>query len=191
MHMPAVFAALHRLAALFKGAVAQGKGGVQAELAGDHRVVLALGPVHKGDVLLDPLVGDLLTVAVGDFVTGGGADTGLARRPCHLAEASAHRVRARVVVDDGGAAALYCLNERSEGAVITVAQRKRLVEPPPELFQHAGEVLRRFAGDVHPAGEGAVKVHMAVDESGHNEAALGVNELCRRIFCAHIQRGAD
>ena len=60
-----------------------------------------------------------------------------------------------------------------------------------EAFEDVHEVVRGFVFQSHPPGKGAVKVHVGVDEPGHDEPAICVDESRAGIAALQVTRDAN
>ena len=77
------------------------------------------------------------------------------------------------------------IDQADQRAVVDVVFVERAVQPPPELLQNLGKVLRRRARQRDAARQRAVEMRVAVDQRGHEQAAA----QRRRLACAAQRRG--
>ena len=149
---------------------------MEPEHAGQQAVLLLAGGADELHVLLDALAQDLRPVAVGDLVAQAVPHPRLAGGAGQLEEAALHRMGAGVVVQHRRRAVLDAVDHADQAAGVAVLQAQSLVQPPPEPLQYLHEVPcgRVLCRDL--AGEGAVVVHVRVDEARQDQAALRVEE---------------
>mgnify|MGYP001679935944 CR=1 FL=1 len=166
----------HRLPTGGQGPVRQGDGGVKPEGPGQQVILLLTGGTDELHVLLDSPAHDLRTVAVGHLVAKAVSDPRLAGGAGQLEQAAPHRMGAGVMVQHGRRAVLDAVDHADQAAVIAVLEAQGLVQPPPEPLQDLHEILRRCVLRGYPAGEGAVIVHVGVDEARQDQAAVRVDE---------------
>ena len=91
------------------------------------------------------------------------------------------------MVEDRRAAVLYAVNIGGLGGKTRSLKAQMPVESPPHTVEYVKEALRIIAFDGNTARHCAVDVVMGIDETGHDQPALGVDEFSRRVLC--LQRG--
>ena len=141
-------------------------GGVPAREGGVHAHHAPTAFAQEPLVLGQPPPGAVGTVAIGHAVGAhhphahGGAGVG------DDVEAAVDGVRALVVVDDGGRAALERLEGTEHGRPADHLEVEGGVEAPPDLLEDLHERRRRPGRRRHPAGQRRVEVVVAADEPG-------------------------
>ena len=90
----------------------------------------------------------------------------------------------------GGDALLDGVDHQGLGGSAGGLQVQVPVDVPPLAVQHLIEVGGIVAVDGKAPGQGGVDVGMGVDETGHDDAALGVHKLCLGILGLQIGGGA-
>ena len=179
---------------LVHGLVRQRKGGVTAKHGGDHVVVVIAtllgGPLGKLGVLGNGLVALFLTAAVGDLVAQARTHAQLLSGVLNGKEATRNLAEARMVIEDRGDAVADGIQDRGIGAGLGAIERQVVVDLPPLLLKILQEVGGVAALNGKAAGQTRVDVGVAVDESGHDEVALGVDVLGIRVLGLELALGA-
>lgn len=169
-----------RAGTLRECAVSDGERGVETEESAEHAVTRLLARREKCAILFDTLERDLDAIAIGDFVAKTTTQAGEMSGVCNAEEAAFHRIGTGMVVEDGGCAVANAVDHGDGGAERDIVEGEDFVEAPPEAFEDFDEVAGGSIFERHSAGEGAVEVHVGVDEAGHDESATSINEsLCR------------
>ena len=166
--------------------VRQREEGVTAKHGGNHVGILAGSPASEVGVLLDGLVKLLFAVAVGDLVAQAGAHAHLLHHVFDGKKGPGNLAKARVVVEEGGHAVAERLHHGHVRAGTRAVEREVTVDVPPLLLEVLEEVGGVAALDGKAARQAGVDVGVAVDETGHDEATVGVDELCRGVGGAHL-----
>ena len=174
-----------------EGLVGDGEQCVTAEHGSQHGVLLLLAVGDPVGVLLDGLQALLLAVAVGDLVAQAGTDAELLGALTDLEQRAGDLGVSGVVIEDGGHALLDAVHIQRIGASAGAFQRQLAVHGPPCAVQHLVEVGGVVAHDGEASGQRGVNVGVSVDESGHDHAALGVNDLGICVLSAQILLLAD
>ena len=86
------------------------------------------------------------------------------------------------MVEDGGDALLDGVHVEGGGAGTGAVHHQLAVDGPPGAVQHLVEVGGVVAHDGQAASQSGVDVGVGVDEGGHDDAALGVDDLRVRIL---------
>ena len=176
---------------LLKGLVGDGEQGVAAEHGLDHVVVLLLDPLGEVGVLLDGLVALLHAVALGDLVAEVGAHAQLLAHVLDGEEGAGDLTEGGVVVEDGGHAVPDAVQDGGVGAGLGAVQGQVAVDVPPLAVQNLKEVGGVEAVDGKAAGQTGIDVGVDVDETGHDDAALGVHKFCVGILGLQLGITAD
>ena len=92
-----------------------------------------------------------------------------------------------MVVENGRNALLDAVDVQGIRGGAGAFERQLAVHGPPRTVEDLIEVRGIVADDGQPACQRGIDVGMRVDECGHDDAALGVDDLGLRVFCA--QRG--
>ena len=178
---------------LIHGLVRQRKGGVTAKHGGDHVVVVIAtllgGPLGKLGVLGNGLVAFFLAAAIGDLVAQARTHAQLLSCILNGKEASRDLAEARVVVEDRGDAIANGVQNRGIGACLGAVECQVVVDLPPLLLKILQEVGGVAAFNGKAAGQTRVDVGVAIDESGHDEVALGVDVLGIRVLGLELALG--
>ena len=95
------------------------------------------------------------------------------------------------MVENGRHALLDGVHVQRGGGGFCAVHHQVAVDGPPCAVKDFVEVRRVVADDGKAAGEGGVDVRVRVDERGHDDAALGVDDLGTGIFCAQRRFLAD
>ena len=151
--------------------------GMHTHHAGEHVRRIGLGVADPGFIFQDGLPGFILAVAVRNFITEARAD---AQFLCGLAdgkEAVLDFTKAGMVVEDRRHAVLDTFNIRFHGAQVGQVIGQVAVDVPPQSVEDVQEALRRIAVDIQAPGHGTVNVFMSIDESRHDDAAFGIDEV--------------
>ena len=173
-----------------KGLVGNGEEGMTAEHSGKHGILLLLAVGDEVCVLLDGLEALFLAVTVRDLVTQAGTDAEFLGGLGDLEEAAGDLTVGSVMVKDGGDTLFDAVDIQSIRRSLGACQHQLAVNGPPGSVQNLVEVGGVVALDTQTAGQGGVDVGMGIDESGHNYATLGINELCLRILGTELGSGA-
>ena len=96
-----------------------------------------------------------------------------------------------MVVKDRGNALLDAIQVQGVGGGLRPRQGQLAVQGPPGAFQDFQEVGGVVAHNGQATAQGRVDVRMCVDESGHDDAALGIDKLGVRILFLQVAGGAD
>ena len=179
---------------LIHGLVRQRKGGVTAKHGGDHVVVVIAtllgGPLGKLGVLGNGLVAFFLTAAVGDLVAQARTHAQLLSCILNGKEAAWDLAEARVVIEDRGDAIADGVKNRGIGAGLGAVERQVVIDLPPLLLKILQEVGGVAALNGKAAGQTRVDVGVAIDESRHDEVALGIDVLGIRVLGLELALGA-
>ena len=170
-----------------KRLVGDGEQRVAAEHGGEHRILLLLAVGDPVGVLLDGLQALLLAVAVGDLVAQTGADAEFLGALADLEQGAGDLAVGRVMVENGRNALLDAVDVQGICGGAGAFERQLAVHGPPRTVEDLIEVRGIVADDGQAACQRGIDVGMRVDECGHDDAALGVDDLGLRVFCA--QRG--
>ena len=81
------------------------------------------------------------------------------------------------MVEDGGDALLDAVNIQRISGGLGALERQLAVNGPPGAVQHLVEVRGVVAHDAQTPGQGGINMGVGIDESGHDDAALGINPL--------------
>ena len=95
------------------------------------------------------------------------------------------------MVENGRHALLDGVDVKRGGGRPCAVHHQMAVDGPPCAVKDFVEVRRVVADDGKAAGEGGVDMRVRVDERGHDDAALGVDDLGTGIFCAQRRLFAD
>ena len=160
-----------------EGPVADGEQRVAAEHGRQHGIVLLLAVGDEVGVLLDGLKALLLAVAVADLVAQTGAQTQTAALLADGEQGAGDLAVAGVVVKNGGDALLDAVNIQRRGGGAGAVHHQVAVDGPPRTVQHLVEVGGVVAHDAQAPGQCRVDVGVGVDKRGHDDAALGVDDV--------------
>ena len=158
-----------------------------AEHGGEHRILLLFAVGDPVGVLLDGLQALLLAVTVGDLVAQTGADAEFLGALADLEQGAGNFAVGRVMVKDGRDALLDAVDIECVSGGAGAFERQPAVHGPPCAVEHFIEICGVVADNGQAACQRGIDVGMRVDECGHDDAALGVDDLGLRVFCA--QRG--
>ena len=158
-----------------------------AEHGRQHGVVLLLAVGDEVCVLLDGLQALLLAVAVADLVAQAGAQTQTAALLTDGEQRAGDLAVAGVVVENSGDALLDAVHVQRRGGGTGAVHHQVAVDGPPRAVQHLVEVGGIVAHDAQAARQSGIDVGVGVDEGGHDDAALGVDDLGVSVLGA--QRG--
>ena len=179
---------------LIHGLVRKRKGGMSAKHGGDHMVVVIAtllgGPLGKFGVLGNGLVAFFLAAAIGDLVAQARTHAQLLSCVLNCKEATRDLAETRMVIEDRGDAIADGVQNRGIGAGLGAVERQVVVDLPPLLLKILQEVGGVAALNGKAAGQTRVDVGVAVDESGHDEVALGVDVLGIRVLGLELALGA-
>ena len=170
-----------------EGLVGDGEQRVAAEHGGEHRVLLLFAVGDPVGVLLDGLQALFLAVTVGDLVAQTGADAELLGALADLEQGAGDLTVGRVMVENGRNALLDAVDVQGICGGAGAFERQLAVHGPPCAVEDLIEVRGIVADDRQAACQRGIDVGVRVDECGHDNAALGVDDLGLRVFCA--QRG--
>ena len=176
---------------LLKGLVGDGEQGVAAEHGLDHVVVLLLGPLGEVSVLLNGLITLLLAVALGHLVAQVGAHAQLLAHVLDGEEGAGDLAEGGVVIEDGGHAVPDAVQHGGVSAGAGAIQGQVTVDVPPLAVQHLKEVGGIEAVNGQATGQSGIDVGVDVDETGHDDAALGVHKLGIGVLGLHVSQGTD
>ena len=161
---------------------------------GDHVVVVIAtllgGPLGKFGVFGNGLVAFFLAAAIGDLVAQARTHAQLLSCILNGKEATRNLAEARMVIENRGDAIADGIQDRGIGAGLGAVERQVVVDLPPLLLKILQEVGGVAALDGKAAGQTRVDVGVAVDESGHDEVALGVDVLGIRVLGLELALGA-
>ena len=167
-----------------KGLVGDGKQRVSAEHRGEHRVFLFLTVGDPVGVFLYGLDALFFAVAVRDLVAQARADTKLLGALADLEEGARNFAERRVMIEDRRDALLDAVDVECVRRSSCALERQLAVHRPPRAVEHLIEGSGVVADDRKAAGEGGIDVRVGVDERGHNDVALCVDDLGLRVFRA-------
>ena len=176
---------------VFKGAVRDGKERVTAEHGLEHIVLMLVAEAGEVGILAYALVALALAVALRDLIAEAGA---YAEALCLLGdgkEAAGDLAIACVVVEDGRHAVAQRFHDGDDGAGVCSLHVKVAVDVPPHSVQHLIEGVGIVATDGQTASQPRVDVGVRVDETGHDDAAVGVEILRLRVQGAKLRRAAE
>ena len=174
-----------------EGLVGDGEQRVAAEHGGKHRVLLLLAVGDPVGVLLDGLQTLLLAVAVGDLVAQTGADAEFLGALADLEQGAGDLAVGRVMVKNSRNALLDAVNVQGICGGAGALKRQLAIHGPPCAVEHFIEICGVVADNGQTACKRGIDVGMRVDECGHDDAALGVDDLGLRVFCAQCILFAD
>ena len=175
-----------------KGLVGNGEQRVAAEHGRQHGILVLLAFRDEVGVFLNGLQALLLAVPVADLVAQAGAQTQPLALLCNGVESAGDLAVAGVVVENRGHALLDGVDIEGGGAGTGALHHQMAVNGPPGSVQNLVKIGGVVACDGEAAGEGGVDMSMGIDESRHDHAALGVDDLCLRVsgfqngFLAHF-----
>ena len=95
------------------------------------------------------------------------------------------------MVEDGGDALLDAVHHQGVGGGPGAPQAELPVNGPPLAVQDLIEAFGVVALDGQAPGQGGIDVGMGVDEGGHDDAALRVQEFCLGVFGPQLRGGTD
>ena len=167
-----------------KGLVRDGKQRVSAEHRGEHRVFLFLTVGDPVGVFLHGLDALFLAAAVGDLVAQTRADTELLGALADLEQRARDLAERRVMIEDRCDALLDAVDVECVCGGSRALECQLAVHCPPRAVEHLIESSGVIADDRKAAGEGGIDVGVGVDERGHNDVALCVDDLGLRVFRA-------
>ncbi len=160
-----------------EGLVGDGEQGVSAEHGGQHGILVLLALGDEVGVFLDGLEALLLAVPVGNLIAQAGADAELLGGLGDGVQGAGDLGIGGVVIKDGGNALLDAVDVQGVGAGPGPLQGQLPVDGPPGAVQHLIEIGGVVAHDGQAPGQGGIDVGMGVDEGGHDDAALGVDDV--------------
>ena len=158
-----------------------------AEHGGEHRVLLLFAVGDPVGVLLDGLQTLLLAVAVGDLVAQTGTNAEFLGALADLEQGAGDLAVGCVVIENGRNALLDAVNVQGICGGAGPLKRQLAIHGPPCAVEHFIEICGVVADNGQTARQRGIDVGVRVDECGHDDAALGVDDLGLRVFCA--QRG--
>lgn len=91
-----------------------------------------------------------------------------------------------MVVEDRRDAALQALEHGRLSRGTVLVQIEPAVNRPPLLFEVLEEGRRVAALDCKAAGKSRIDMGVAVHKAGHDEAAIGIGELCLGVCCCKL-----
>ena len=174
-----------------KGLVGDGEQCVTAEHGCEHRILALLTLGDEVGIFLNGLQALFLAVAVGDFIAQAGADAEFLGGFCDGVQAAGNLAVGGVVVKNGGHALLDAVNVKCVGRSAGTGQREPAVDGPPCAVKHLVEVCWIIAHDGQATRQSGIDVRMCVDERGHDDAALGIDELSLGVLGLQIGGFAD
>ena len=160
-----------------EGLVADGEQSVSAEHGGQHGILVLLALGDEVGVFLDGLEALLLAVPVGDLIAQAGADAEPLGGLGNGVQGAGDLGIGSVVIKDGGNALLDAVDVQGVGAGPGPLQGQLPVDGPPGAVQHLIEIGGVVAHNGQAPGQGGIDVGMGVDEGGHDDAALGVDDV--------------
>ena len=175
-----------------KGLVGDGEQGVSAEHGGQHGVLAPLALGDEVGILLNGLEALFLAVPVGDLVAQAGAQAQTLRLLGDGVQGAGDLAVGGMVVKDGGDALLNGVHIEGGGAGAGAVHHQVAVDSPPGAVQHLVEIGGVVAYNGQAPCQCGVDVGVGVDEGGHDDAALGIDDLGVRIlgaqgaFLAHL-----
>ena len=165
-----------------EGLVADGEQGVSAEHGGQHGILVLLALGDEVGVFLDGLQALLLAVPVGDLIAQAGADAELLGGLGNGVQGAGDLGIGGVVIEDGGNALLDAVHIQGVGAGAGAGQGQLAVDGPPGAVQDLVEIGGIVAHDGQAPCQGGVDMGVGIDEGGHDDAALGVDEVGLGVF---------
>ena len=174
-----------------KGLVRDGEQGVAAEHGREHRILFLLAVSDEIGVFLDGLDGLFLAVAVGDLIAQAGADAELLRGFRDPEQAAGDLAEGGVMVENRRDALLDAVDVQRVGGGLRALEGQAAIDGPPRSVEHLVEIGGVVALDGKAAGKGGIDVGVGVDEGGHDDAALCINELGFGVFCPQRCGRAD
>ena len=167
-----------------EGLVGDGEQRVSAEHRGEHRVLVLLTVGDPVGVFLHSLDALFLAVAVGDLVAQAGADAELLGALADLEQGAGNLAERSMMIEDRRDALLDAVDVKCVCRGSRALERQLAVHCPPRAVQHLIEVGGVIADDRKTARQGGIDVGVRIDERGHDDVALGVDDFRLRIFCA-------
>ena len=167
-----------------KGLVRDGKQRVSAEHGREHRVFVFLTVGDPVSVFLHGLDALFFAVAVRDLVAQARADTKLFGALADLEQRARNFAERRVMIEDRCDALLDAVDVECVCGGSRALECQLAVHCPPRAVEHLIESSGVIADDRKAAGEGGIDVGVGVDERGHNDVALCVDDLGLRVFRA-------
>ena len=171
--------------------VIQGKGCMQSEQGATHRIIRLLTITDVCGVFRNALRGHRFAVAVRHFVAQACAQAQFFCRIGNLEQAAFDAAGTGMVIKHRGHAVADAVHHGHRRAVIDVFGSQHLIQSPPQPFQNLTELLRRLRLQIHAAGKTAVKMHMSIDQTRHDEAASRIDKSRAGIFSSQHRRIAD
>ena len=163
-----------------------------AEHGRQHGILPLLALGDEVGVLLDGLQALLLAVTVGHLIAQAGAQAQTLALLGDGVQRAGDLAVAGVMVEHGGDALLDGVHVQRGGAGAGAVHHQVAVDGPPCAVQHLIEIGRVVAHDAQAAGQSGIDVGVGVDESGHDDAALGIDDLRLGVlgtqsgFLAHL-----
>ena len=96
-----------------------------------------------------------------------------------------------MVIENGRNALLDAVNVQGICGGAGALKRQLAIHGPPCAVEHFIEICGVVADNGQTACKRGIDVGMRVDECGHDDAALGVDDLGLRVFCAQCGFFAD
>ena len=165
-----------------KGLVADGEQGVSAEHGGQHGVPVPFALGDEVGVFLDGLEALFLAVPVGNLIAQAGAQAQTLALLGNGVQGARDLAVRSVVVEDGGDALLDGVHVEGGGAGAGAVHHQVAVDGPPGTVQDFVEVGGIVAHDGQAPCQGGVDMGVGIDEGGHDDAALGVDEVGLGVF---------
>ena len=165
-----------------KGLVADGEQGVSAEHGGQHGVPVPFTLGDEVGIFLDGLEALFLAVPVGNLIAQAGADAEFLGRGGNGVQRAGNLGIGGVMVENGGDALLDAVHIQGVGAGAGAGQGQLAVDGPPGAVQDLVEVGGIVAHNGQAPCQGGVDMGVGIDEGGHDDAALGVDEVGLGVF---------
>ena len=171
--------------------VRDGKERMSSEHGLYHAVIFFLCPFGEIGVLPDALQCLFLAVALGHLVAQAGAHPQLLRHILDGKEASWNLTEGGMVVEDRRHAVTDAVQNRGIGARFGPVDRQMTVDLPPGPVEHLIEIRRIVAVDGKSSRQSGVNMGMRIDEAGHNQLTVCINQFRTGILLLHLFKRAD
>lgn len=165
-----------------KGLVADGEQGVSAEHGGQHGVPVPFALGDEVGIFLDGLEALFFAVPVGNLIAQAGADAEFLGGGGNGVQRAGDLGIGGVMVENGGNALLDAVYVQGVGAGAGAGQGQLAVDGPPGAVQDLVEIGGIVAHDGQAPCQGGVDMGVGIDEGGHDDAALGVDEVGLGVF---------